>query len=118
MSPSRSALLAAFLLAAATPAAAAPPTDPADRAAVVGQPAAVEVFPASVALSGARDARQLVVTGTYSDGTARDLTHLATARVEPSAVVDLQDGLFLRPTKNGTAAVVVAAGGKEVRVPV
>jgi hypothetical protein len=118
MTAPRTALLAAFLLAVAAPAPAAPPTDPEERAAVVGQPAAVEVFPASVALSGARDARQLVVTGKYADGTARDLTHFVAARVEPAGVVELQDGLFLRPAKNGTAALVIAAGGKEVRVPV
>jgi hypothetical protein len=118
MTAPRTALLAALLLGIAAPAAAAPPTDPEERAAAIGQPAAVEVFPASVALSGARDARQLVVTGKYSDGTARDLTHLVAARIEPAAVVELQDGLFLRPAKNGTATVIISAGGTEVRVPV
>ncbi|MDB5310812.1 MAG: hypothetical protein JWO38_5014 [Gemmataceae bacterium] len=108
---------ALVLALTAAPAAAAPPVDPADRAAVVGQPAAIEVFPTAVTLSGARDARQLVVTGRYADGSARDLTAVATARVEPTDIVDLQDGLYLRGKKNGAAAVVVAAGGKEVRVP-
>ena len=97
---------------------AAPPVDPADRAAVAGQPAALEVYPPTVTLSGIRDARQLVVTGKYADGTLRDLTSVATARLEPADVVELQDGLFLRPKKDGSAAVVIAAGGKEVRVPV
>ena len=96
---------------------AAPPTDPADRAAVIGTPAAVEVFPPAVTLGGPRDARQLVVTGKYADGALRDLTAVVTARVEGSAV-ELKDGLFLRPAADGTATVVIAAGGKEVRVPV
>src|SRR4051794_37566634 len=82
MTPTRTALLAALLLAA--PASAAPPTDPADRAAVVGRPAAVEVSPQEVALTGGRDARQLVITGKYADGTVRDLTHVVAARVEPA----------------------------------
>ncbi|MBX9627385.1 MAG: hypothetical protein K2X82_26515, partial [Gemmataceae bacterium] len=97
---------------------AAPPADPADRAAVIGQPAAVEVFPPAVTLTGPRDARQLVVTGKYPDGSARDLTAVVEARVEPAGVVELKDGLYLRPTANGAATVVIAAGGKEVRVPV
>ena len=118
MTPSRTALLAAFLFGLAAPAPAAPPTDPEERAAVVGQPAGVEVFPATVTLAGSRDARQLVVTGKYADGTARDLTHVVAARVEPAGIVELQDGLFLRPTKNGTATVVIAAGGREARIPV
>ena len=69
-------------------------------------------------LTGVRDARQLVVSGKYADGTARDLTAMVEAKVEPAGVVDLQDGLFLRPVKNGTATVVINANGKETRVPV
>src|SRR5207248_10096458 len=95
-----------------------PPLDPADRAAAAGRPASVEVYPAAVTLAGIRDARQLVVTGKYADGSVRDLTHLTAARVEPAGIIDLQDGLFLRPVANGSASVTVVAGGKEVRVPV
>src|ERR1700755_319980 len=110
---------AALLLAAlAGRAPAAPPVEAADRAAVAGQPAALEVYPPTVALTCVRDARQLVVTGKYADGTLRDLTAVATAQLEPADVVVLQDGLFLRPKKDGTTPVVIAAGGKEARVPV
>ena len=104
--------------ALASPAVAAPPIDADERAAVVGQPTVLEVAPGSVTLSGTRDARQLVVTGKYADGTVRDLTAVADVKVEPAGVVELQDGLFLRPKKNGTATLVVSAGGKEARVPV
>src|SRR5439155_11847622 len=100
------ALLA--LVAVAGPAVAAPPIDPRERNEVAGQPAAVEVFPTAVNLSGTHDASQLVVTGKYADGTVRDLTAVATARVEPADVVEVHDGLFLRPKKNGSASLVIA----------
>jgi hypothetical protein len=106
---------AAFVSA---PALAAPPVEPADRAAVIGTPAELAVVPANVALSGIRDARQLVVTAKYADGTYRDLSAVTVAKVEPADVIDVQDGLFLRPKKNGTTTVVLTAGGKELRVPV
>jgi YD repeat-containing protein len=106
------------ILAAASPATAAPPTDIGERKAVVGQPASVEVVPAAVTLTGVRDARQLVVSGKYADGTARDLSAVVEAKVEPTGVVELQDGLYLRPVKNGTATVVINANGKETRIPV
>jgi hypothetical protein len=112
--------LCAVALATLAPnaAPASPPLDPAERAAVAGQPVAVECSPASVTLAGIRDARQLVVTGKYADGSVRDLTAVADARVEPADAVEIQEGLFLRPKKNGSGAVVIRVGGKEVRVPV
>ncbi|MBN9122488.1 MAG: DUF1553 domain-containing protein [Planctomycetes bacterium] len=106
------------VLAATSPAIAAPPTDADERKAVIAQPAGVEVLPANVTLTGVRDARQLVVSGRYTDGSARDLTGVVDAKVEPAGVVELQEGLYLRPKKNGTATVVITAGGKETRIPV
>jgi len=108
----------AVLAATASPALAAPPIDPGERKAVIAQPASVEVQPANVTLTGVRDARQLVVGGKYADGTVRDLTGLVEAKVEPAGVVELQEGLYLRPKKNGTATVIINANGKETRVPV
>jgi hypothetical protein len=105
---SRFCLAALALLPVAAPAVAAPPLDPDARRAVAGQPTAIEIASGSVTLTGIRDARQLVVTGRYADGSVRDLTALCEAKVEPAGVVEVQDGLFLRPRKNGTAAVVVA----------
>jgi len=114
----RSAVCVVALALSTAPALAGPPVDPADRAVVVGQPTAIEVFPPAVTLAGVRDARQVVVTGKYADGTVRDLTAVADAKIEPADVVELQDGLYLRPKKNGAATVVISAGGKDVRVPV
>ncbi|QJW94021.1 DUF1549 and DUF1553 domain-containing protein [Frigoriglobus tundricola] len=110
--------LALFAAAAPATGVAAPPSEADERKVVIGQPAGVEVVPQAVTLRGARDARQLVVTGKYADGSARDLTAVVEARVEPAGVVDLQDGLYLRPVKNGTATVVVTANGGVTRVPV
>jgi hypothetical protein len=118
MRVSRSPAALVFAVLVAAPAPAAPPTDAGERKAVIGQPTAVEVVPATVTLSGVRDARQLVVSGKYADGTARDLTGVVEAKVEPAGIVEVQEGLFLRPKKDGTATVIVTANGKESRIPV
>jgi hypothetical protein len=108
----------ALAVLTASPALAATPLDAGERQAVIGQPASVDVSPANVALSGVRDARQLVVSGKYVDGSVRDLTGVVEAKVEPAGVVELQDGLYLRPKKNGTATVIISTNGKESRIPV
>jgi hypothetical protein len=59
-----------------------------------------------------------VVSGKYADGTVRDLTAVAEAKVEPAGAIEIQDGLYLRPRVNGTATVVIRAGAMELRVPV
>ena len=105
-------------LVAAAPANAAAPVDAAERKAVIGQPATVEAFPQTVTLNGVRDARQLVVSGKYADGTLRDLTSVVEVKAEPAGVVEVQEGAYLRPKKNGTATVTINANGKEVRVAV
>ncbi|MBY0459825.1 MAG: hypothetical protein K2V38_21110, partial [Gemmataceae bacterium] len=109
--------LAALALTAPSALTAAPPTE-AERKALIGTPATVEVFPAQVALNGVRDARQLVVHGKYEGGATRDLTAAVEVKAEPEGVVEVQAGGYLRPKKNGAATVVVSAGGKEVRVAV
>src|SRR5262245_34405983 len=105
-------------LLAASPAFAGVPLDPSERKAIAGQPTALEVLPGEVKLAGIRDARQLIVTGKYADGSVRDLTAISDAKVEPAGIVDLQEGLFLRPKKNGSATLVITVGGKEARVPI
>lgn len=97
---------------------AAPPQSIEDRRAVIAEPVGVEVTPATVTLNGLRDARQLVVTGQYLDSSPRDLTGVVEAKVEPAGIVELSDGLFVRPKANGTATIVITANQKEVRVPV
>src|SRR4051812_39207145 len=103
-------------LLAAAPADAAAPVDDAERKAVIGQPATVEAFPQTATLSGVRDARQLVVSGKYADGSVRDLTSVVDVKAQPAGIVEVQEGAYLRPKKNGTATVTINANGKEVRV--
>src|SRR5262245_10619787 len=113
------AVVAALLLTAfASPSVAAPPLAADERAAVAGQPTSLEVAPVSVTLTGTHDARQLVVSGKYADGSVRDLTAVAGVKAEPAGVVEVLEGAFLRPKKDGAATLIVAAGGKEARVQI
>jgi Protein of unknown function (DUF1553)/Protein of unknown function (DUF1549)/Bacterial Ig-like domain (group 2) len=99
-------------------AAAAIPTDPDERAKLVGQPAELVVSSPAVTLSGPRDVWQVVVTGKYSNGQVRDLTPVAVASAQPAGVVDVGPGLFLRGLKDGTATITLTAGGKTTVVVV
>ena len=62
--------------------------------------------------------RTFVALAPRADGTVRDLTVATDVMVDNPAVVDVQDGLFLRPKANGSANLVLSVGGKQVRVPV
>jgi hypothetical protein len=101
----------------AQPASGAVPTDPAARAKVIGQPAALHVQPATILLNGPRAQQQLVVTGKYADGTVRDLTAFVNITLEgDAATVDAEQVIL--PRKNGTANVVIKAGAQTVKAPV
>jgi hypothetical protein len=114
----RTYLAALLLCVAGSPVFAAPPVDAGERKAIAGSPTTIEVTPGTVTLSGLRDARQLVVTGKYADGTVRDLTAVADTKVEPAGIVEVQDGLFLRPKKDGAATISITAGGKEAKLAI
>ena len=96
---------------------AAPPRDPAEMAKIIGQPTALEAAPASVALNGARGTQQMVITGRYADGSARDLTPFITLKSEQADVLDMNE-TFIRGKKNGATNLIVEAGGKSIKVPV
>ncbi|HEY7426508.1 MAG TPA: DUF1549 domain-containing protein [Gemmataceae bacterium] len=89
-----------------------------DKAAVIGQPAALVVQPESITLSGRHARQQLIVTGHYSGGAVRDLTGLCELASETPAIAAVDETGFVTPRKNGGTALVVKAGGKNVRVPV
>ncbi len=81
-------------------------------------PVELTVQPNAVALSGPRDARQLVVTGKFADGSVRDLTRTALAKEASPGVVRVEEGLYLRGTRNGATVLTLTVGGKSVAVPV
>ncbi|OWK40773.1 DUF1549 and DUF1553 domain-containing protein [Fimbriiglobus ruber] len=114
---STAAVVCAAAILSLSSAYASPPSDD-DKTALVGQPASLTVAPAAVTLTGPRDVRQLVVTGTYPNGVVRDLTWAVAAKSDKSDVLTVGEGLFLRGAKNGTATLTLSAGGKETTVAV
>src|SRR5262245_22265835 len=76
----------------------------------VGAPQRIEVFPAAIKLTGARQQMQLVVTGHYADGTLQDLTRAAQFATSDDKVVNVL-GSVVRPKADGTAEVYIVAGG-------
>jgi hypothetical protein len=106
------------VFATAIPVTAGVPTDPERRAAVIGRPAALLVQPEVITLDGPRAMLQLVVTGSYADGSVRDLTPFCELSCEAPGIVALGDNGFLTPSKNGATTLLVKAGGQTARVPV
>jgi hypothetical protein len=95
---------------------AASPSEAADQAAIVGQPAALQVQPQSITLRGRHAHQQVVVTGHYAGGLVRDLTALCAMSSESSAVAAVDETGFVTPKKNGQTAILVKVGGKTARV--
>jgi hypothetical protein len=106
-----------FLLLCLFPAIlpAAVPSDPEERATLIGRPDQLTVQPATVTLVGAKARQQLVVTGTFA-GSPRDLTPLVEF-TGGSDIVSLDSG-YLTPIKNGTATLTVKAGDQTATVAV
>ncbi|VTS04266.1 DUF1549 and DUF1553 domain-containing protein [Tuwongella immobilis] len=98
-------------------ASAGVPTDPAERAAIIGTPVAIQIFPESIVLSGARATEQVLITGTYADQSVRDLTHVVTWKIEHPQLVRVQDG-WLRPMQNGTTTLRIEAAGKTAQASI
>src|SRR5207248_6638151 len=104
-------------LSAGLPVAAAPPSAPAKRAAVIGQPTALNVQPESVTLTGPRARQQLVVSGRYADGSVRDLTALCEFAADPTGPVMVEEGGWVTPRQDGAAKVRIKAGAASAAVP-
>jgi hypothetical protein len=98
----------------ASAAFAATPTDPQERAALIGQPTSLLIQPEAITLTGPRAAQQVVVTGRYTDGTVRDLTALCEYACETADIASAGNG-YLTPKKNGAGALVVKAGAQTAR---
>jgi hypothetical protein len=76
----------------------------------------VEVYPPKVMLDSKRAVCQLVVTGHFANGEARDLTPDAT--FTPSvAVVEMRNGVAL-PKHDGKGELAVSVGGQTIKVQV
>jgi hypothetical protein len=115
--PATRYLLASVILLTATASApAAVQTDPAARAALIGQPKALQVQPSAITLTGPRALQQLVVSATYADGSVRDLSAVCDYRVESPAVASVSPDGLLTPRGDGETVLVVQAGGQTARV--
>jgi hypothetical protein len=112
------AALCAFLTAVSAVSAAGIPSDPATRAPLVGNPAALLVQPVAVALNGPRSMKQIVVTGRYADSSVRDLTSFCEFTFENADIASIGGDGFLTPQKNGDTALIIKAGVQTVRVAV
>jgi hypothetical protein len=115
--PLHLSILAALL---ALPARSAPAKRPVPEAApgAAGQPStrllSLSVAPTRVSLSGPRSEQGLVVTGSYSDGSQKDLTGAAAYRVSRTAVVAIETDAGRRvvhPLADGEATVTVSTPG-------
>ena len=75
------------------------------------------VYPSRLELSGNRDSRRLIVSGTAADGRAFDLTAYVKLAAGSDHVAIDRDG-FVVPKKAGKTTVKVTVGAKSVDVPV
>ena len=75
------------------------------------------VYPSRLELSGNRDSRRLIVSGTAADGRAFDLTAFVKLAAGSDHVAIDRDG-FVVPKKAGKTTVKVTVGAKSVDVPV
>ncbi|MEJ7638405.1 MAG: Ig-like domain-containing protein [Singulisphaera sp.] len=106
-------LVSALLVLAADSAIAAD-----DPAQLVGAPASVAITPAEATLSGRRATRQLIVSATYADGSARDLTRaLEWVSLNPEIALVSSKGQVV-PKGNGMATIVARRGSVEAETTV
>ena len=90
---------------------------PAVSLSVLPNPAALEVFPAEVMLTGGKDRHQIVVTGLDPAGGARDWTRLAQITSANPAIAEVQ-GTAIFARGDGETTVVIQAGDKRHEIPV
>ncbi len=114
----RPVLAGVLLLLGALPANAALPSSPAERAAVVGAPTSLVVYPPTVEFTGPRSRVQVLVTGHYPGGGVRDLTHFCEIACEGPGLLDVAPGGYLSPNKNGSSTLTIKAGTQTARVRV
>ncbi len=106
------------LFAAVFPAFCAIPTDPAERAQLIGQPLELIIAEKTISLNGPRAVHQLVVSAKYANDQIRDVTHLITATATPADILDIGEGLFLRGKKDGTTTLTLRLADKQAVVAI
>jgi hypothetical protein len=102
--------LAAFLTSGM--AAADAPNDP------IGNPASVEIAPKDSTLVGRRATRQLILSGTYADGSSRDLTRAVEWISLDPAIASVTSKGQVVPKANGVARIVGRKGSIEAKTTV
>ena len=102
------------------PALAEVPSNAARRAKVIETPKSLEIYPASVVLVGPRSSQQLLVTGHYADGSARDLTHFCEWKFQSGDLCQMALPGLLKGKRDGDQTLTVSAAGisKEISVKV
>ncbi len=79
----------------------------------------IQAEPAQIALSGKWNAQQVLVTGTYSDGTLHDVTSAASFKAGAPKVAGVSSTGIVTSVSDGKAFVVVSVkGAKKIHVPV
>ena len=89
-----------------------------EPSAVLGSPASVAIEPGSATLTGRRATRQMLATGSYEDGSVRDLTRaLEWASLNPEVATVSPEGR-VTPLSDGEAILVARGGSVDVRASV
>ncbi len=89
------------------------------RAWADGAPAmkSLNVYPAQISLTSARDPQTIVVQAEYVDGITRDVTDKVTWKVDHEEFV-AREGSKFSPKADGDAKLTVTFAGKNVEVPI
>lgn len=109
------AALIAFTLAGPMGRAWAQPVE----AKLIGSPVEIDVHPDAVELAEPRATQQLLVTGTYKDGSKRDLTRVAQFELKGPGLVSVsENGAVSTGETDGETNLTVRVAGLTARVPV
>ena len=77
----------------------------------------IEVYPAEIQLTTARDRQSIVVQATYDDGITRDVSAEATITPANASLLKRVGSTFY-PAADGATTLAISYGGKAVSVPV
>ncbi len=97
---------------------AALPTDPVERASIIGKLVSLDVQPKTITLAGPRASQQVLVTGRYADGSLRDLTCFCDWKATAPNLIDITAQGLATGRRDGTTHLEVRAAGFSARVPV